>query len=122
MLKWLDQGSAVVLGLVGLAHVGVAYRAFTEPSEAKVWFLAAGLFGLTAGLANLARARAARPDRLMAMTALIGGAGVVLMGALLIAADPAQAGSGPALVVLVAGLVASAFSLRDLLHRPADAV
>ncbi|HEY8571265.1 hypothetical protein [Phenylobacterium sp.] len=117
MLKLVDQLAAAALLLVGAAHVAAASRAFTEPTEGRVWFLSAGLLGLVAGLANLARTRAGRPDRLMSLAALAGALAIVLMGVLLTLAGTDAATRGPAMVVFAVGGLAAAFSLRDLLRR-----
>ena len=117
MLKLVDQLVASSLLLVGGAHIAVASRVFGEPTEARIWFLSAGLMGLVTGLANLARARSARPERLASLTALVGALAIVLTGVLLGLAGTAAATRAPALAVFAIGGLAAAFSLRDLLRR-----
>lgn len=48
MLKLIDQIVAAGLLIVGVAHVVAASKAFTDPTQARVWFLSAGLLGLVA--------------------------------------------------------------------------
>jgi hypothetical protein len=114
-MRWLDQGAAALILLVGLAHVAAASAVFGEPTERRVWFLSAGLFGITAGLVNLARARSGG-SVLLRLAALSGSAGLVLMGALLCASG-GELGAQAA-VVLAIGLLSAGFGLRDL-FRPA---
>ena len=117
MLKLLDQAAAGALILVGLAHIAAASKAFTAPTEPRVWFLSAGLLGLVAGLANLTRARTPNPPWLLGLTALAGASGILLMGGLLTLAGDTGAMRGPGLVVVAVGLLAGLFSLRDLARR-----
>ncbi|WP_411287229.1 hypothetical protein [Phenylobacterium sp.] len=117
MLKLIDQIVSAGLLIVGLAHVAAASKAFTDPTQARVWFLSAGLLGLVAGLANLARARLEAGDRLLSLTALVGAIGILTMGILLIGAGETSATAGPALAVLALGALAAAFSLRSLFRR-----
>ncbi len=116
-LRILDQVAAALILLTGIAHVAVGHRAFTETTEARVWFLSAGLMGITSGLANLARARSERPSRLLALAGLSGSLGMVLVGVLM-QRTPDPPPLGPAsIAVFAVGFIAAAFALRDL-SRP----
>ena len=114
-MRWFDRVTAALILLVGAAHLAASAPVFSAPSERGVWFLSAGLFGLTAGLANLARAQAGAPSRLLSAASLSGSLGLLLMGGLLFAAG---GDLGPqAAVVLVVGAVAALFGAVDLLRR-----
>ena len=113
----VDVTASALILLTGLAHVAVGHRAFTETTEARVWFLSAGLLGITAGLANLARATAERPSRLLALAGLSGSLGPLSIGLLLqLTEEPPPVGPA-SYAVFAIGFAAAAFALRDL-FRP----
>lgn len=100
---------------MGVLHVAVGAIAFAEPNAARVWFLSAGLLGVVAGVANLARGSAAAPSFLLSLSAFLGSVSVALIGGLLLAAGEFRLGSDPGVAVLAAGVVSAAFGLRDVL-------
>jgi hypothetical protein len=116
VLRILDQVAAALILLTGIAHVAVANKAFTDPTEARVWFLSAGLMGIVSGLANLARASSERPSRLLSLAGLSGSVSMVMMGALLQLAPNAPPIGPASYAVFAVGLIAAAFAVRDLLR------
>ena len=114
MIRWVDQIAAALILLVGVAHVVAASAVFGDPTARRVWFLSAGLFGITAGLANLARARADRGSVWLVLAALSGSLGTLLLGGLL-AATGSGLGAQAYVVFGVAG-VSALFGLRDLVR------
>ena len=113
-LRILDLTASALILLTGVAHTAVGHRAFTETTEARVWFVSAGLLGITAGLANLARAGAERPSRLLALAALSGSLGTFLIGLLLQMTEKPPPIGPASYAVFAIGLIAAAFALRDL--------
>ena len=76
----------LVVGL-GTLHLIVGRKAFTAPTEPRIWFASAGLLLIVTGLANLAAGRGR--SRGAVVTALAGNGSILLMGVMLLAASPA---------------------------------
>jgi hypothetical protein len=124
MLKWIDLASGLTLLAIGALHVAAGAGVFAEPTARGVWFVSAGFLGIAAGLANLSRAAAQKPDWLQCLAALSGAAGILTMGALLTAAGAFRLPEMPGTLVLLAAVVSTAFALaasvRAVSRRPVN--
>jgi len=115
-MRWrlIDQIAAITVVLVGALHLVVGAGVLTRPTERGVWFFSAGLLGVTAGLANLARAGLRQPSALVTLAALSGSLSLAVIGLLLAAAMGSAFLTGPSIVVLCLALLLAAFGMRDL--------
>lgn len=115
MLRRLDQAAAAVVSLIGVLHLVVGHQAFVSPTEGGVWFVSAGFLLVTTGLANLACA-GVRPAKLQSLTAASGALAILVLGALIAAADRDLLFAPQTLVLLALGLLLSGLRFRDLLR------
>lgn len=116
MFRRFDQSAAVLVGLIGLTHLAVGHRAFTSPTESRVWFVSAGFLLVTTGLANSACTNG-RPTRLQSLTAASGALAILVLGALIAAADRDLLFAPQTLVLLALGLFLAVRRLGDLLGK-----
>jgi peptidoglycan/LPS O-acetylase OafA/YrhL len=118
MLRRIDRIAAALVFLFGLLHLAVGYRAFTDPTEPRIWFAAGGFLLVTAGLANLAAAGAG--SRLQSAAAASGSLAILILGALIARGDRALLLEPQTLLLLAIGLLLTAFRLREIFQRPRD--
>jgi uncharacterized membrane protein len=112
----VDQTISGLLLAVGILHVAAGSSVVLHPTDRGTWFISAGFLGITAGLANWARARTAAPSRLLALAALCGAAGVVVIGGLIAVQNPKALSTAPSLIVFAIAMSAAAFSAGDLIR------
>ncbi len=116
MLRHLDRAAGVLVVLIGLVHLGVGRAAFTHPTERGVWFVSAGFLLVTTGLANIAASRGA--SRLQSAAAASGSGAILILGALIAAADRDLLFAPQTLVLLALGAFLTALRLRGLISAP----
>lgn len=112
MPRTLDRIAAMLVLLLGVAHLLVGHAAFLTPTEPRIWFASAGFLLIVTGLANLA-ARAS-PTRTAVAAALVGDLSILMIGALLIRASPELGAQPQTLVLLALGTVLTVQRGREL--------
>jgi uncharacterized membrane protein HdeD (DUF308 family) len=116
MIRFLDRAAAVLVSLVGVVHLAVGGGVFVTPTEAGVWFLSAGLLLIVSGLANLtapfANSRGAHGP------ALVGCVSILLLGGLLVRADPGLLFAPQTIVLIALGGFLAVRRARAILMRP----
>ena len=115
MIRRIDRIAGTLLVLFGLLQLAVGYRAFTEPTEARIWFAAGGFLLVTAGLANLAAAEAR--SRLQSAAAASGSLAILVLGALLARGELALLLEPQSLLLLAIGLLLTALRLTEIFRR-----
>ena len=116
-MRTIDQLLALGILIIGAIHIWTGLGVFLAPAEDAVWFLSAGLLGVVAGFANLARTFDKEPHAFGVIAAVVGSLSVVLIGVLLAMADPSLLGSPASLSVLALGAGSLAFGVRDMLAK-----
>jgi len=116
-MRMIDQLLALGVLLIGIIHVWAGLGVFARPSEDGTWFLAAGLLGITAGFANMARAYDREPHVFGVIAAVAGSASVLLVGLLLALTDPSMLRSPASATVLALGAGSLFFGARDLMQK-----
>ena len=113
MIRRIDQAAAALMILFGLLHLAIGHRAFTGPTEPRIWFAAAGFLLVTTGLANLAAGRAG--SRLQSAAALSGNVALLVIGALLAHGRLALLLEPQTILLLAIGVLLTALRLREIL-------
>lgn len=112
MLRRIDRIASALVVLFGLLHLTVGYRAFTDPTEPRIWFAAGGFLLVTAGLANFAASGAG--SRLQSAAAASGSIALLVLGALLARGELALLLEPQAILLLAIGLLLTVLRLREL--------
>ena len=115
MKRRIDRIAAGLVFLFGLLHLAIGYKAFTDPTEPRIWFAAGGFLLVTAGLANLAAAGAG--SRLQSAAAASGSIAILVLGALLARGRMALLLEPQTILLLAIGVLLTAFRLREILRR-----
>jgi asparagine N-glycosylation enzyme membrane subunit Stt3 len=79
-MKLLDHLCAWLLVILGALHVVVMFTVFRQVTFSALWFFAAGLFIILAGLVNAVRAQGGRGTPLFRLTAIFTNCAVIAMG------------------------------------------
>lgn len=118
MIPRIDRIAAVLVFLFGLLHLAVGYRAFTEPTEARIWFAAGGFLLVTAGLANLAASGAG--SRLQSAAAASGSLAILVLGGLLARGELALLLEPQSILLLAIGILLTVLRLREIFRSPSN--
>ena len=118
MIRRIDRTAALLVVLFGLLHLAVGYRAFTDPTEPRVWFAAGGFLLVTAGLANFAASGAG--SRLQSAAAASASIAILVLGALLARGKLDLLVEPQTILLLAIGLLLTALRLREIFRAPSD--
>lgn len=120
-MGWVDRIAAVLVTVLGVAHLAVGHAVFFAPTERRVWFMSAGLLAVLIGLVNLACAGRSAVSRTAIAAALFGALSILLIGALLTVATPGSTTSPQAIALLGFGVVLAFARGAQLLRYKAHA-
>lgn len=118
-MRHVETAAAWLVAVIGIAHLAVGHAVFTAPTSARVWFASAGFLLIVTGLTNLAARDAS--NRLQTFAALVGAAAILIIGALIAAADPKLLWQPQTLLLLALGLLLMIQRVRDLIEAPRPA-
>ena len=115
-MRLADKVAAWLVCILGVAHLAVGYAVFIEPNDRRIWFASAGFLLIVTGLANLGAQGGAR--RMQSLAAAVGSLSILVIGALLAAADPDLLTQPQTLTLLALGLLLTLNRVRELATSP----
>ena len=115
MLRHIDRIAAASVFLFGLLHLAIGYKAFTDPTEPRIWFASGGFLLVTAGLANLAAAGAR--SRLQSAAAASGSIAILVLGALIARGKLGLLLEPQTILLLALGVLLTVLRLREIVRR-----
>lgn len=112
MIRRLNQIAGAVVCLIGMLHLAFGHAAFSNPTEASIWFASAGFLLLTTGLANIAAGEA--DSRLQSAAGASGSIAILIIGALLARGNPELLMEPQAILLMIVGAMLTCFRLGEI--------
>ena len=107
-----DKVAAWLVCIFGAVHLAVGHAVFIEPNERRIWFASAGFLLIVTGLANLGAQEGGK--RMQSIAAAAGSLSIVVIGVLMVLADPGLLTKPQTLTLLALGLLLTINRFREL--------